>query len=111
MRITESQLRRVIRDVISESNSAVDYNTMRYNTLQLVQNALVERLVKSPAGKQFLKELCNLAEMRDEHACKEMLHVPRCDENRYKAIIEICSNPEMVAMGLPVPSNKYGEVN
>ena len=110
MKITESQLRRVIRDVISESNVLVDPNTLR-NTLLLVQEALVKELVDTPAGMQFLQKLCDLAESRDEQACKDILMLPRCDEKKFAAIKEICNNPEMLKRGLPVPSDASGYIN
>lgn len=107
MRITESQLRRVIRDVISESNRSVDPNILR-NTLESVQIAAMRHFISTDQGKDFLGKLCELARNGEEQACRDILQMGRCD---LMAVEEICSNPEMVEMGLPAVSDASGYID
>ena len=102
MKITENQLRRVIREVISESNESVDQNTL-YQTLNFVQTAAMRHLIGTKSGEDFLENLCELARNGEVQACRDILQLgPGWSD--LKAVEEICSNPEMVKMGLPVPN-------
>jgi|11BtaG_2_1085332.scaffolds.fasta_scaffold37311_2 hypothetical protein len=125
MRISESQLRRVIREVISEAEDLVagqegfplnksdqdEYfgrqdkqghispSEMK-DVIHTFRIHATTHFLKTPAGKSYLNNILSKVDT-DEELCKEIVMSPRCTENDRAIIKKLASNPHHISGGVP----------